>query len=112
MGRDRTERLLATGELTNLLLFVVLAVEGYGDADSSVLFHLALLPLRLLFVNVVVVGDVAAYVVVGFAVDDQAAPADGHELLEDFSEGGSDLFERAGDGFVFALVKHVDQVLD
>jgi hypothetical protein len=107
------EGFLTAGELADLLLLVVFAVEGYGDADAGVFFHLALLALRLFFVHVVVVGGhVAADVAVGFAVDDQAAATDGHELLEDFSESGGDLLEGAGDGFVFALVEYVNEVLD
>jgi hypothetical protein len=32
--------------------------------------------------------------------------------LEDFTKGGGDLLEGTSDGFVFALVEHIDEVLD
>lgn len=90
------------------MLLVVLAVEGYSDADARVFFDFALLAARLRAVIVVfvvfVVRHVASGVAVGFAVDDEAAAADGDELLEDFAKGGGDLLEGTRDGFVFALV--------
>ena len=75
-GEDESEgaeRFLATGQLADFLLLVVLAIEGYGDADACVFFDFALLVARLCVVVVFVVfvvGHVAPGVAVGFAVDD------------------------------------------
>jgi hypothetical protein len=108
----RTERLLTSRELPNLLLLVVLAVERYGNADTCVLFHFALLALGLFLFHVIVVRYVATRVAVRFAVDNEATAADGNELLEDFAKSCGDLLEGTGDGLVFALVEHIDKVLD
>lgn len=101
---ERAERLLTSRELTDLLLLVVLAVEGYSDAHTCVLFDLTLLPLGLLFFHIVVIGDVPTCVAVGFAVDDEATAADGNELLENFAESCGDLLEGTRDSLIFALV--------
>jgi hypothetical protein len=107
------ERLLAARELGDALLLVVLGVEGHGDGDAGVFDDFAAflgLCLFFVFAVAVVVVGAATCIGVGAAVDDEAALADGHELLEDFTKGDSDLAEGTCDGFVLALVEVVDQV--
>lgn len=110
---ERAQRLLPARELLNALLLVVLGVEGHGDADARVVLDArrlaAVLGRRLVAVGIVVR---AARVAVRAALDDEPAGAGGHELDEDFFEEFGDLFEGAGDGFVFALVEHFDELLD
>lgn len=114
---ERAERFLATGELLDALLLVVLAVEGDGDADARVVFDrrgalfLAVASGHL-FVAFVVEAVAAAGLLVALALDDEHAAAGGHELDKDFGEGLGDLLEGPLNGFVFALVEDVDEVFD
>lgn len=108
--RECAEGFLAAGELADFLLLVVLGVEGYGDADADIFFNFAALYPALAGRGFVVAGVVLG--AVGFAVDDQAARADGDEFLEDAFEGDGDLFKGTGDGLILALVQDVDEVFD
>ena len=114
-GKDEgecAEGFLASGELANLLLLVVLGVEGDGDADAGVLGDfVALVGLCFLFAVVFVRGS-ASHIAVGFAVDDEPALANGYELLEYLIKGLCHLFECTGDGFIFTLIEHVNQVFN
>ena len=97
--------------MANLLLLVVLRVEGHSDADADILFNLAALLLSsarcgLVFARIVLL------CAVGFAVDDQATGADGDEFLENTLEGDGDLFEGTCDGLVLTLVEYIYEVFD
>ncbi len=79
----------------------MLAVEADADANPGVVLHTR--PPRLVLAVVFVLRRA-----VGFALDDKAAAASGHELLEDGGEFAGDLLEGALDSFVLALVQHGD----
>lgn len=95
---------MSTGQLLNTLLLVLgLGVEGHADADARVVLDgAALLLVRVLGVHAAV----------GAALDDEAAVAGGHELLEDGGELLGDLLEGAFDGLVLALVQMRHELLD
>ena len=106
------EGFLTTRQLADFLLLVVLGIEGYNNANGNVFFDFAALLARLLLLCILLFAVVIVLRAVRSSVDDEATCADGDEFLENALEGRGDLLERAGDGFVFAVVEDIDEVLD
>jgi hypothetical protein len=94
---------LATTELLNTLLFIVLAIERDTDTDTGIVLNaFVVLILRLVFCNSLV----------SLALDDETSTTCWHETLEDSGKLPRDLLEGTFDSFILALVKNRDKLLD
>ena len=96
--------LLPPTELLDPLLVVVLAVKRDADPHTRIILH-ALASLRI---RVVLISDLS----IRLALYNQPSSPRRNQFLKHACEFPRDLLERALDGFVFALIKHGDQLLD
>jgi hypothetical protein len=80
----------------------MLAIERNANTNTSIILH-GLPRLILFFVK---------SPLISLSLDHEAAATSGDETFENGGEFFGDLLEGSLDGFVFALVKHVDKFLD
>jgi hypothetical protein len=90
---------LATAQLLNTLLLVMLTVEADTNANADVIFY-ACAALFIVRLNLIVSVEGS----VGLSLNDQAATARGNKLFKDIGKLAGYLFECAFNGFILPLV--------
>lgn len=95
---------LATAELLNALLLIVLAVETDGNAHTSIVLHtFALLIITILIFTIPLVCPL---------LNDQTATASRDKSLENLREFFRNLLESALDGFVLPKIQNIYKLFD
>lgn len=90
--------LLSTAELLDPLLFIVLAIKAYTNADTSIVLYTFTFSLALLFLPLAIT----------LSLNDEPAFACGYEPLKDIGKFTRHLFERTLDCFILTLVQNLD----
>jgi hypothetical protein len=103
IGR-KTLTLLATRQLLNALLLVMLAIKTDTDAHTCIILH----GFPRFFIRFLILTKS----LIRLALDNQASATCGNETLEDGGKFLGDLLEGSFNSFIFALVKYFHEFLD